>query len=208
MQFSLRTALKFVALFAFILALYAFVREQRENQRLREENTELRSQTGEVEIASGQEKFLHAVGMQTLDPQTWRWMLHVPAAGKYVVHATVGQVPRTGNATGETMSLPLETGGNLLVIGIRRDLDGKLQWMLEAKGAHAQLPVPPASADWIERGSESECYTGTNWGGHRILEDPRDEFELLRLRTYATPPPPNVFLASPGDGVVLWIEQE
>ena len=110
-------------------------------------------------------------------------------------------------AVGDTLSIPLEPGEVLVELGMHRDHNGLLQWMVQVNGDFQQLPVSPSIAAMTESNSGTFCYTGEGVGVQRVVNQQND-LELLRCRAYLSAPPPHVPLLDPADGILVWISNE
>jgi len=190
-----------------IASLWVSYHQFYENQRLRQQNAQLLNDAGELSIEQGQEHLLHAVSVNVLEPNTWKWRLLVPTDQIRYLHTVAGQIPRTGMAVGDTLSIPLEPGEVFVTLGVRRDHNGMLQWMIQANGVFQQLPVSPLIAAMTEGNSGTFCYTGDGAGVQRVANQ-QDDLELLRCRAYSSSPPPNMPLLAPADGILVWISYE
>jgi hypothetical protein len=206
-QFSLRSATIAIVIVGIAASLWVSYHQFHENQRLRQENTQLLNDAGKLSIGQGQENLLHAVVVPVLEPKTWKWRLQVPTDQLRYLHAVAGQIPRTGMAVGDTLSIPLEPGEVLVELGVRRDHNGLLQWMIQVNGDFQQLPVSPSIAAMTESNSGTFCYTGEGAGVQRVVNQQND-LELLRCRAYLSAPPPHVPLLDPADGILVWISNE
>jgi hypothetical protein len=127
-QFSLRTLLLFVLIVA--LAVTSLVMYRRMADAEKELRT-LRDMAGYLTIDD--EKLFYAIGLETYEPLTWRWRVHLPAGHKYSWRLESGKIPRLGLTQGSGVSttddFPLRNALEAIVsLSIRKNTDNK--WII------------------------------------------------------------------------------
>jgi hypothetical protein len=198
LQFSLRTCLLAIVFLAVALTSWIAYRQAQLNRRLNEENQRLRQEAGELDIEPGHEDELHTLRLLNFEPLTWKWKMYVPAGRRFYLHAVGGDIPGVGSGSGEECVVPLETGTILVVLHVRRDHNGQLQWMIGAKGERAQIPVSSDIATLINAKAWTHKYIDQEYP--QAAGNPTQPWELLRCRT-----------VSPKDsssGILMWISGE
>ena len=202
-RFSLRGLLLATAVIA--LAVSHFMTTLR-LRTVMGENALLRQEVNRFPLED--ESLLHVAALQSPDQLTWRWRLHVPEGGKFVLRTAHANLPRRGlptkfGGTGDEL-----TKGELLVtVSVHKDRD---QWTIvtsiPAPQVKSRYFIPDANAVWIEQ----RASIGTRQMGlDGIKAIPRGEVaELLRVRKSKIVGNGVTVDMNPTDGVMVWIEEQ
>ena len=213
-RFSLREV--FLLMLAFCVAIGYYLT----SRRLREAEQELRVRRDETGYLSVDDRTqLHAITVDTDEPNTWRWRLFVPKGHRYSWNIACdfipqNDVPQRPGASGVSNEPYWETDNEVLVTARLRQNDDE-NWTLSVNSrigdsknqmAGASLTIPKDKMTWM---SEISSTDGRVIGSRGTkVQDPKGPIVLLqrrrclRLPDGSYQPSPN-----PMPGFMVWLQE-
>lgn len=174
-RFSLLTVLLVMALVACGITIWQLWREL---SPLRDEVRALRAESGLLTIYDTSK--IHAIALTTLEDNTWRWRLYLPAGRQYSLYVQSGKAAdaleldisnltaRLGLASAET---PREA---LLTAGILVHERGGRSFSVRCEGGGFSVAMPEGSETWT-------VTTQSEVGKQTTIATVDQPFELFRL---------------------------
>jgi hypothetical protein len=203
-RFSLRTLLLLTAIVA--LAVSHFITSMR-LRTLSEENRLLRQEVNRFPLQD--ESVLHVAALQSTDGLTWRWRLHVPENGKFVVRTEYANLPQRGLPTKlGYVGDELPKGDVHVTVTVQKDRDQRwtVVTLIPAPKVKSRFFVPESNSTWIE---QRASFGVRQMGMDGIKVIPRGEVaELLRVRQSKIVANGVTVDTNPTDGVMVWIEEQ
>lgn len=214
LRFSLRTFLLVV------VGLCVGVGYYHTSRRLREAERELRALRDEVGYLSVEDRTqLHAISIDTDEPNTWRWRLFVPKGHRYswnIACENIPQndVPQKPGVSAISNEPYWETHNEVLVTARLRRIDdansqlsvqsriGNSRWQM----SDASLRIPNDKLRWM---SEISSVDGRVIGSRgTVVRDPKGPIILLQRRPYERQPD-GTYEPSPNPmpGFMVWLQE-
>lgn len=224
---SLLSLLLLVALSACAVVITTLWREV---GPLRREVARLRTETGQLTVVDPGKAYV--VAIETMDPDTWKWRVHLPAGHDYRLKTKVGQI--AGWSPGLTRiewmrrgasvncSTSIDDGEFTITVKLHNDPahpNGEGHWNVRTQTTRSAGGNPAASVGGV-------CGTAMgwladprsrHWESDARVSDPQVELdaangiELLTLRRSVISELPNGWTSTPaantedGDGLAVWI---
>jgi hypothetical protein len=202
LQFSLRSMLVLVLLAAIGFSLWTSNRQRKEIRRLQDEVKQLKNEVGDVVVEEGQEHKLHALALPTLEDNTWKWRVYVPAGRYFAVSAESGVIPPSGKSQATSRSkIGLSAGEQTITVALRRNDEGRWEWIIATGSATGRLQ---ASSDKKMSGRNSSSSNGVV--RNTVAVEPGTSIDLLRHRMFSRDDPSTAAgLDGPGEGILVTI---
>jgi hypothetical protein len=185
--------------------------------RLREATrtiSQLRRELGELDVQDRAQ--LHALALDTGDPNIWRWRMFLPRGVRYSWNIAAKQIPQQGRAKpGVTGFANVPAGETELLVTARLTQSNADTWRLSVDSRSpgdgqgvggASLAISDADLLWMRTIPSSER---VQLGAHGTVDQhPSQPIELLRVRACA-PDPNGGFSPSslPQPGFMIWLEK-
>jgi len=171
-----------------------------ENQLLRQEVNRLPLQN---------ESLLHVAALQSTDSLTWRWRLHVPEDGKFVLRTENANLPESGLPTklGQVGD-KLPKGDVYVAVTVEKSRDQRwaVVTLIPVPKIKSRFFIPEANSTWIE---QRPSFGVRQMGLEGTKAIPRGEVaELLRVRKSKIVAKGVTVDMNPTDGVMVWIEEQ
>ena len=212
-RFSLR-ALFIVTTAAAFLVCYWYT-----SRRLREsESTVQRLQNETGRLALDDRSVVNVVGVDTNEPDTWRWRLFIPKGHKYMWHATstnipFGKIPAQAESSGISNRPYWERDNEVLVTARLSQLpNGNFSLSVTSRIGDSDdqmhgvsLDVPKEHLDWMAASPYQQVdITGKN---SAVTFDPSQPFMLFSKRPMTVlPNGDNDFDHGVTEGLAIWLE--
>jgi hypothetical protein len=202
LQFSLRGMLLLIVLAAIGFSLWTSNRQRKEIQRLQSEVKRLKNEVGEIVVEEGEEHKLHAVALPTLEDNTWKWRVYVPAGRNFAVTANSGVIPPTGESQGTSTSKSgLSAGEQTITVVLRPNNEGKWGWIIATGSTTGHLQAPSGKKLNGRKSSASNGVVRTT-----VAAEPGKGIELLRHRMFFSDDPrKSAGFDGPGEGILVTI---
>jgi hypothetical protein len=203
-RLSLRT------LFIVMLILCAGIGYYLTVRRLIEAERELRIRRAESGYLTIDDRTkVHAISMETDQPNTWRWRVFIPKGHRYEWRIACQDIPRDvppakEQTSGITYAPYWESDNELIVTAtLRPSADSTRQLTVnsrigESKNqmAGASLRIPEEKLDWMTTASDY----GVLGENGTAVRDPKGPIILLMRRKHSTSP-------GPMPGFMIWLEE-
>lgn len=211
-RLSLRELLLIVTVVAACVGLFVVASRQKKAES---ELRVLREEVGQLTIED--EKKLHAIALDTDEPNSWKWRLYIPKGHKYFWHVAYEDIPRDDlpkAATSGVSNMPYwETDNEVLVTAkLRQSEDGNWRLSVDSKIGDSKNQmyglsaiIPDEKLEWMR---EVPSQDGRLLGGHgQDIRDPEGPIILLQKRACKLMPD-NTYqpVDEPMPGFVIWLE--
>ena len=203
-RFSLREMVLLVAVVALAVS------HSMTSLRLRtvsEENRLLRQEVNRFPLDD--ESLLHVAALQSTDNLTWRWRLHVPESGTFVLRTENANLPESGLPTKlGYVGDELPKGDVYVTVTVQKDRDQRwtVVTLIPAPKMKSRFFIPQSNASWLE---QRASFGVRQMGMDGIKSIPRGEVGvLLRVRKSKIVANGVTVDMNPTDGVMVWIEEK
>ncbi|MEO0532228.1 MAG: hypothetical protein AAF266_16910 [Planctomycetota bacterium] len=148
----------------------------REIRPLRSEVLRLRVETGQLTVDDPAK--LHALAIDTMDEDTWKWRVYLPEGPTYRIATKIGRIKGITSAiskaewfaaNGSNCSTTLEPGEFVVTVKLERDPthpNGERHWNVRTRFEQTSGPGVVASAGGVRTGG-GRCGTVVEWLGDR-----------------------------------------
>jgi len=203
-RFSLRGLVLLTAIVA--LAVSHFIASAR-LKTVSEENRLLRQEVNRYPLQD--ESLLHVAALQSTDNLAWRWRLHVPANGRFVLRTEFANLPESGLPTKlGYVGDELPKGDVFVTVSVEKDRDQRwtVVTLVPSPKVKSRFFIPASNSTWIE---QRASFGVRQMGMDGVKAIPRGEVAvLLRARKSKIVANGVTVDMNPTDGVMVWVEDQ